>query len=121
MASQSGRRARIDECLLSIVYGPSRLGKGRLYQLMSEQGQFWKESWQTVASTTRSPIWGDWDRINNPPQPAEDQSLPLPPVPSRVLAPNYDWAALDERRLEMASRFLAENDELQDLLHENLE
>jgi hypothetical protein len=28
----------------------------------SEQGQFWKESWETAASNARTPIWGDWDR-----------------------------------------------------------
>jgi hexosaminidase len=104
-----------------LFYGPGATKMGRIYQLMSEQGQFWKESWATVASNARTPIWGDWDRINQPPQPAEDQTLPLPSVPSsEVLRPNYDWAAMNERRLQMAGRFLAENDELLDLLLENL-
>ena len=76
----------------------------------------------TTASTARTPIWGDWDRINQPPQPAEDQTLPLPPVPSKeILTPNYDWAAMNERRLQMAGRFLSDNDELLDLLYENLQ
>jgi hypothetical protein len=88
---------------------------------MSEQGQFWKESWEAVPSNARTPIWGDWDRINHPPQPAEDQTLTLPPVPSPgVLALSYDWASMNRRRLELAVRFLADNDELLDLLHENL-
>jgi hypothetical protein len=34
---------------------------------------------------------------------------------------SYDWAALSERRLQLAGRFLAENDELLDRLHENLQ
>lgn len=105
-----------------LFYGPAATNMGRVYQLMSEQGQFWKESWETVASSARTPIWGDWDRINNPPQPAEDQTLPLPPSPSKeVLTLSYDWAPLNERRLEMAGRFLAKNDELLDRLHENLQ
>jgi hexosaminidase len=104
-----------------LFYGPSATRVGRVYQLMSEQGQFWKESWGTAASSARSPIWGDWDRINNPPQPAEDQTLPLPPVPSKeVLTLEYDWRTTNERRVQMAGRFLSENDELLDLLHENL-
>jgi len=104
-----------------LFYGPGATNMGRVYQLMSEQGQFWKESWETVASNARTPIWGDWDRINNPPQRAEDQTLPLPPVPwPKVFTLGYDWALLSERRLQMAGRFLTENDELLDLLHENL-
>jgi hypothetical protein len=104
-----------------LFYGPSAINMGRVYQLMSEQGQFYKESWETVASTARTPIWGDWDRINHPPQPAEDQTLPLPPVPvNDLLTLNYDWTAMNQRRMQMAGRFLAENGELQDLLHENL-
>ena len=104
-----------------LFYGPSETSMGRVYQLLSEQGQFWKESWDTVASNARTPIWGDWDRINHPPQPAEDQTLPLPAVPSPdMLAPNYDWPATSQRRLELAGRFLAGNDELLDLLYENL-
>ena len=105
-----------------LFYGASERGMGRVYQLMSEQGQFFKESWETVASDARTPIWGDWDRINNPPQPAEDQTLPLPPVPSAgALTVSYDWAALSQRRLQLAGRFLADNDELLDLLHANLD
>jgi hexosaminidase len=104
-----------------LFYGPGATAMGRVYQLMSEQGQFWKESWETGASAARTPIWGDWDRINNPPQPAEDQFLPLPPMPSKgVLTLDYDWVAMNERRLRLAGRFLAENDELLDLLQENL-
>jgi hypothetical protein len=105
-----------------LFYGPGARGMGRVYQLMSEQGQFWKESWESAASNARTPIWGDWDRINHPPQPAEDQTLPLPPLPSAgVLSLSYDWAALSERRLHLAGRFLADNDELLDLLHQNLQ
>jgi hypothetical protein len=105
-----------------LFYGPSATNMGRVYQLMSQQGQFWKESWDVMASGARTPIWGDWDRINHPPQPAEDQTLPLPPVLAPVvLTPSYDWSVLSHRRLELAGRFLADNDELLDLLHQNLQ
>lgn len=104
-----------------LFYGPGAAGMGRVYQLMSEQGQFWKESWESAASSARTPIWGDWDRINHPPQPAEDQTLPLPPVPAPgVLTLKYDWNSLSGRRLQLAGRFLADNDELLDRLHQNL-
>jgi flagellin-specific chaperone FliS len=106
----------------ALFYGNSASNMGRVYQLLSGQGQFWKESWETVPADARTPIWGDWDRINNPPQPAEDQTLPQPPVPSPgALTLNYDWAAMSERRLQLAGRFLAANDELLDLLHANLQ
>jgi hexosaminidase len=105
-----------------LFYGSTADNMGRVYQLMSEQGQFFKESWETVASDARTPIWGDWDRINHPLQPAEDQTLPLPPVPSvGALTLPYDGAALSQRRLQLAGRFLADNDELLDLLHRNLQ
>lgn len=106
----------------ALFYGPGTMQMGRIYLLVSEQGQFRKESWEIAASNARTPIWGDWDRINHPPQPAEDQTLPLPPVPSAgVLVVNSKLDALGERRLQMAGRFLADNDQLLDLLHENLQ
>jgi hypothetical protein len=106
-----------------LFYGPSAVTMGRLYQLMSEQAQFWKESWTTAASNARTPIWGDYPReIFTPPHPAEDQTLPFLPIPSpELLALNYDWSKQNIRRLELASQFLAQNDELLDLLHQNLE
>lgn len=104
-----------------LFYGSAASNMGRVYQLMSEQGQYWKEGWDVAAANARTPLWGDWDRINHPPQPAEDQTLPLPPVPSAdVLALNYDWAAMSRLRLQLAGRALADNDELLDLLHRNL-
>jgi hypothetical protein len=106
-----------------LFYGPNAVNMGHLYQLMSEQAQFWKESWITAASNARTPIWGDYPReIFKPPRPAEDQTLPLLPVPSpKLLALNYDWSKQNTRRLELASQLLAQNDELLDLLHQNLE
>ncbi len=118
---RAAREQELINAFFPLFYGHGVTAMGRIYQLMSEQGQFWKESWETGPSAARTPIWGDWDRINNPPQPAEDQFLPLPPVPRKqVLALTYSWAGMNERRLQLAGRFLAENDELLDLLYENL-
>ena len=105
-----------------LFYGPGATNMGRVYQLMSEQAQFWKESWETTASNARTPIWGDYPRvIFKPPRPAEDQTLPLLPVPSAgVLTLNANWTAQNTRRLQLASQLLAENDALLDLLHANL-
>ncbi len=104
-----------------LFYGPGGTRMGRLYQLMSEQGQFWKESWETKPSAARTPLWGDWNIIYPTPHPSEDQTLPLLPVPSLpLLTLGYDWDRLNTRRLRMAGDFLADNDELLDLIHANL-
>ena len=93
---------------------------GRLYQLMSEQGQFWKESWDVKASAARTPIWGDWNIIYKTPRPAEDQTLPQLPVPQfPLLTLGHDWDLQNSVRLKMAGNFLADNDELLDLIHSN--
>jgi hypothetical protein len=104
-----------------LFYGPGATRMGRLYQLMSEQGQFWKESWETKPSAARTPLWGDWNIIYSTPRPAEDQTLPLLPVPSSpLLVLGYDWAPLNARRLGMAGKFLADNDELLELIRANM-
>ena len=89
---------------------------------MSEGAQSWEDSWETDPSMARSPIWGDSATQFRPPQPARDQSLPLPPVPTpELLQVDGDWRAQNERRLDLASRSLAQNDELLDLLYTNVQ
>jgi hexosaminidase len=103
-----------------LFYGRGATNMGRLYQLMSEQGQFWKESWDVKASSARTPIWGDWNIIYQTPRPAEDQTLvemPAPRLPLLTLP--YDWDPQNSMRLKMAGEFLAQNDELVDLIHSN--
>jgi len=103
-----------------LFYGPQAENMGRLYQLMSEQGQFWKESWDVKASAARTPIWGDWDVIYKTPRPAQDQTLASLPVPqSPLLTLDSDWELANATRLKMAGEFLAQNDELLDRLHSN--
>ncbi len=106
-----------------LFYGPEIQDMGRLYQLMSEQAQFWKESWELAASNGRQPIWGDWPHtIFNPPLPVRDQTIPLPPIPSGdFLKRDHAWAAENAQRLQLASVFYSQNDELMDLLDTNLQ
>ena len=113
--------AELANSFYDLFYGPAR-NMGRLYQLMSEQAQIWDDTWEEMASSTRTPIWGNSDKIFNPPRPADDQTLPVLPVPSAgTLAIGHDWKQENSRRLEIATAALAENDELLDLLYANLE
>jgi hexosaminidase len=106
----------------SLFYGPGATRMARVYQLMSEQAEFWDDSWERVASGARPPIWGDSDRIFRPPRPAHDQTLTHLPVPSApLLQLGHNWSLENSRRVELAGRFLQQNGELIDLLHANLE
>jgi hexosaminidase len=104
----------------SLFYGHRVLRMDRLYQLMSAQAQFWSDSWETSPSTARKPIWGNSNEIFEKPHPAHDQNIPLPPVPDAGLGYRSEWTAQNAGRLQLASEFLAENDELLGLLHDNL-
>ena len=105
-----------------LFYGPSATNMGRVYQLMSLQAQFWADSWEEVPSAARKPIFGDSDQIFTSPRPAHDQTLPLPPLPSLpYLTLGWDWRKANANRLRLAAEFLAENDELLDLLQMNLQ
>jgi hypothetical protein len=104
-----------------LFYGPDTTDMGRLYQLMSEQAQFWLDSWETGPSAARSPILGNSYSIFNPPMPAHDQYLPLLPTPEpELFRLDHDWRLENRKRLELAGRFLTQNDQLLDLLHENI-
>ncbi|MGH9664770.1 MAG: hypothetical protein ACRD9L_10135, partial [Bryobacteraceae bacterium] len=105
----------------SAFYGPQIVNMDRAYQLMSQQAQIWSDTWDTVDSTTRKPIWGNSDRIFSPRHPAHDQTIPLPPVPSgAALSYSSTWPQANHRRLEVAAESAPENDELLGLLYANL-
>jgi hexosaminidase len=106
-----------------LFYGRGAGDMGRIYQLMSEQAQFYQNSWNAVASNARKGIWGDYAPvIYKPRRPAEDQTLPLPPVPGGDLLNRvHGWAHVNARRLALASVFLSQNDELMDLLNRDLQ
>jgi hexosaminidase len=102
-------------------YGPGAHNMGRIYQLMSEQAQIWDDTWEISPSNVRTPIWGNSDRIFDPPKPAQDQTLPPLPIPSAAnLTIGRDWKEENSRRIEIAATALQENDELLDLLYANL-
>jgi hexosaminidase len=106
-----------------LFYGPGSSNMGRLYQLMSEQAQFWKDSWKVVASSSRPGLWGDFGPvIFKPRRPARGQTFPLPPVPTGdLLVRDGGWQTENAKRLQLASVFYSQNDELMDLLHEKLQ
>jgi hexosaminidase len=106
-----------------LFYGSGAKNMGRLYQLMSEEAQFYKDSWNVAASNARKGIWGDYAPvIYKPRMPAEDQTLPLPPPPSGdLLNRDTGWARLNAKRLRLASSFFSQSDTLMDLLNRDLQ
>ena len=105
----------------NLFYGPGATDMGRLYQLMSQQAQFWEDSWESGPSNARTPIFGYSAGVFNPPRLAHDQYLPLLPTPSPdLLRLPYDWNMENRKRLDLVGRFLAQNDELLNLIDANM-
>lgn len=104
----------------SLFYGPNVTDMNRIYRLMSHQAQTWTDTWDTVKSTSRKPIWGSSDAIFNPRRPAEDQSLPLPPAPGADLAYQSSWSAQNSKRIALAAQALPDNQELNGLLDQDI-
>jgi hexosaminidase len=103
-----------------LFYGRGVVDMNRVYQLMSEQAQAWSDSWETTPSTARKPIWGWSYGIYKTPQPAKDQTLPLPPALANDLTYTSSWAGENARRIALASQALYSNDALLGLLNENI-
>jgi hypothetical protein len=103
-----------------LFYGPDVRDMDRVYQLMSEQAQFWTDSWERTESTARKLIWGNSNSIYNPRKPAHDQILPLPPAPGADLSYRSAWTGQNRRRTDLAEEFLQANDVLLGLLYQNL-
>ena len=72
--------SELSSTFYSLFYGAKIADMNRIYQLMSDQAQYWNDSWDLVESKARKPIWGSYYAIFNPPHPAHDQTLPLPPA-----------------------------------------
>ncbi|TAM82003.1 MAG: hypothetical protein EPN47_11320 [Acidobacteria bacterium] len=119
----AGNTQELMSSFYKLFYGAGTEDMGRLYQMMSEQAQFYKDSWDVVASNARKGIWGDYAPIiYKPRMPAEDQTLPLPPPPSgELLNRDPGWAKVNARRLQLASSFFSQSDTLMDLLNKNLQ
>jgi hypothetical protein len=64
----------LESSFYQLFYGPDSTDMGRLYQLMSEQAQFWTDSWETGPSAARSPNWG---QLLRPFQSASARSRPI--------------------------------------------
>ena len=105
----------------SLFYGASVFNMDRVYQLMSDQAQSWNDSWDAMDSKARKPIWGSSYAIFNPPHPAHDQTLPLPPVPDGSLNYSSSWSKENSRRIALALQAEEQNQVLLGLLHENMQ
>ena len=111
------------ETFYRIFYGAATQDYGRIYQLMSFEAQFWLDSWDTIPSTVRKPVFGNCSEPRCPieARAAEDQTLMLPPVPSPTdLAFESTWAQANQRRVELTAELSIVNDELLSLLYRNL-
>jgi hexosaminidase len=103
-----------------LFYGPRAVNMNRVYQLMSWQAQAWTDSWDTVPSTSRKPIWGSSYEIYKTPKPARDQSLPLPPTPGADLNYSSTWSTDNVDRINLAVKAMQDNDIVLGLLGENI-
>jgi hexosaminidase len=102
-----------------LFYGQGSTGMGRLYQLLSAQAQFFASSWDSKPSDQMPLIFGYSYGIG--PFVPHIQTLPLPSVPSDdYLQLRHDWLKQNSRRMQLAGRFLAENDELLNLIYRKL-
>ena len=103
-----------------LFYGDGAVNMNRVYQLMSEQAQFWSDSWEQHNSS-RIGLFGNSDGIFNPRRPERDPTIALPPAPGPDLKTTAtNWGHENARRLQLAADSLSDNDELLGLLEENL-
>src|SRR5262249_24303270 len=117
----AGETAESARAFYKLFYGPRAEDMDRLYRLMTWQGQFWGDSWETGPTQARKPIWGNSNSIFNPKRPAQWQFLPLPEAPGADLHYTAKWSADNVRRLQLAAEFRAQNDELLEILHKNIQ
>lgn len=104
----------------SVFYGPRAVNMDRIYRLMSHQAQSWNDSWDPIESAARKPLWGSYYAIFNPPHPAHDQAIPLPPVPGADLSYSSTWSKENSRRVDLSSKAMEENDVLLAMLNANM-
>jgi hexosaminidase len=102
-----------------LFYGDGAIDMDRVYQLMSQQAQFWSDSWEQGPSS-RKPIFGYSAGIYNPRKSVKDPTITLPAAPGPDLTFDTNSIGMNLRRVELASDSLADNDELLGLLYDNL-
>ncbi len=109
------------DSFFNLFYGSRATLMAQVYQLMSEEAQFWADSWEWAPSSARKPIFGNSDRVFDPPKSAQDQTLSLPPVPApSTLSVDLEWKKDNDRRLQLVFKYMLDNGELKDLLKKNL-
>ena len=90
----------------------------KVYELTSRQAQFYEDSWEWKASDSRTPIFGNHEKVYDTQKPARDQGLLMLPVPdSHDLSIKFNWADSNYKRLQLTQSFLKESDELMLLLN----
>ncbi|MCE6991109.1 beta-N-acetylhexosaminidase [Dyadobacter sp. CY323] len=105
---------------MTSFYGPSQRDMDRVYRILSVQAEFHTTSWDWIASPWRTPIKGNSDGIFAQPQPAKDQTLPLPPVPNPgTLAIGKNTYPVNAERFSTAQTMLAGHEEVLKLLRDN--
>jgi hexosaminidase len=110
---------QLTQSFYDLFYGEGSSDMGRLYRLMSTQAQFFATSWDREPSGQLPLMFGESYGIG--PFTPHLETLPLPSVPSAdYLRLRHNWLQENARRLELAWKFLGENDELQILLYKNL-
>jgi hypothetical protein len=110
---------QVEHDFYPLFYGQGSSGMDRLYQLLSTQAQFFASSWDSKASSKLPLIFGYSYGIG--PFVPHIQTLPLPPVPSAgYLHITGDWSKENARRMQLANKFLGENDELLNQLYSKL-
>jgi hexosaminidase len=102
-------------------YGPTQYKMDSIYRLLSRQAEFFDLSWRWVPSDLRKPILGNSEGMYTKPRKAEDQTIPLLPVPSASdLSIPFDWDSLNKSRLDSVAIFAMENNSLMQWLKKNL-
>jgi hypothetical protein len=113
--------SNLSDRFYQFFYGPKARQMDKVYQLLTTQAEFYHHSWDQVNSTFRKPILGNSYGIFDTPRPAKDQALPLLPVPAvNNLALSHLWDTANAERLKLAQQYLAENNQLQELLRFNI-
>lgn len=103
----------LTERFFQTFYGTDNAAIKRVYELTSRQAQFYNDSWERIASDSRTPIFGNSAQVYATPKPAHDQGLLVLPVPdSNNFSFGFNWADSNYKRLQLAQSFLNESDEL---------
>jgi hexosaminidase len=109
----------LTESFYRIFYGRGATQMGRVYDLMSAQTQFFATSWDRQPSAKLPLIFGY--SYGKGPFAPQVETLPLPSVPTPgYLRLSGNWSEANSRRVNLAEKFLVQNDELMNLLYANI-